>query len=133
MMDLLRNWWLESAGDPALLFMVRILSCVLALMASGVWLMLGLKTPISESTWARRDIRAFRVVVTCVGLALLVAAAYYFTAGMIEQARTSSPHRLIVANVANATLFLSLSLLGAFLRLAFTRKRAIKAARAVGL
>jgi len=48
---------------------------------------------------------------------------------VLEQVRTSSPHRLIFANAVHSLLFLALALFAAFLRLAFRRKVVVKASR----
>lgn len=123
-----QSWWLAEESGPGLLFAVRMLSAALGLFAAWSWVMLA-RTPIVDSAWEDCHRRRFGAVCRAVALSLGLACGYFVAGGVFEIERTSSPHRLIVGNVAWATLFLALSLMAIFMRFMFTRKVVVKAQR----
>lgn len=130
MFDTLREWWLGEASGPTLLFTVRIISTVFAVTACLVWAWLA-RARVSEASWTERDVRAFRILAGLVAFGSLYFALYFLTAGILESQRTSSPHRLLVANGANACLFIPLTLFGVFLKYRYTYKRVWKVTQQV--
>lgn len=129
MFEVLRDWWITPASDPLLLLVVRIASTVFALLCAWAWRRLA-HVPILEATWEARDVRTFHRVARVLMWWALLMACYTLMGGILEAERTSSPHRLLVANVALASLLLPTTLLGIFLQFVYTRKTAVKVKQA---
>lgn len=128
MLDVLRDWWLSEASGPGLLVTVRIISTVFSITSALAWVRLA-RARVSEASWQEWDVRTFRLAAWGVALGSLFVALYFLTAGVLESERTSSPHRLLVANFANACVFVPLTLFAVFLKARYTSKRVWKVTR----
>ncbi|WP_414656764.1 hypothetical protein ACINK0_11380 [Deinococcus sp. VB343] len=123
-----QSWWLTEESGPGLLFGIRMFTATLSLFASWAWLMLA-RTPIVESTWEECHRQRFRLVCYAVAVGLLLSCGYFLAGGVFESERTSSPHRLLVGNLAWSATFLPSILFAVYVRFMFTRKVAIKGRR----
>lgn len=123
-----QSWWLTEESGPALLFGVRMVTATLSLFASWAWWMLS-RTPIVESTWEECHRQRFRLACAAIAFGLLLCCGYFLAGGLFEGERTSSPHRLIVGNLAWSLTFLPSILFAVYMRFMFTRKIAVKVRR----
>ena len=129
-LDAARTLWLESAGGPELLAGCRMITGALSAMAAGAALLNSLRNIELEAIWTREDCRRFRIIGWLRTLGLVLAALYFFCAGVFEIDRTSSPVRLMVGNVAFSVMFLGSLLDSLAWRNHYKRKRMITEVKA---
>lgn len=103
-MEPLREWWNAAESGPELLFWVRLGVSAILLPALGMALWAVAQPVEREGTWDAAQYRRARFMNGWRVLGLLLLLTYLFTAGMLEVERTSSPHRLIFANIGQAVL-----------------------------
>lgn len=124
--DAVRALWLQSVGGPELLAGCRMVTGGLSAMAAGAALQNSLRSVEVEAIWGPRDCRRFQIIGWLRTIGLVMAALYFFCAGVFEVDRTSSPVRLMVGNVAFSLMFLGSLLDSLAWRNHYKRKRMIK-------
>lgn len=123
MFETARELWLQSASGPELLAGCRMVTGGLSLMAAGAALQNSLRSLELEATWTQEDCRRFKIIGWLKTAGLVMAALYFFCAGVFEVDRTSSPVRLLVGNAAFSTMFLGSMLDSLAWRNHYRRKR----------
>lgn len=118
--------WLGSSAGPQLLASARMVTGALSALAAAAAFQNAVRDLELEATWTRSDRTRFRIINWIKVLGLILSALYFFCAGVFELERTSSPHRLVVANVAFSTVFLGSFLDSLYWRNHYRRKRQIK-------
>jgi len=121
----LREWWLASAGDAMLLFLLRMTTASLALIACTLAWQNVIRPNEWERTWANGSYARLRVLNGMRAMFLTLCAVYFVGAGALEWERTYTPVRLVLGNVAFLGLFAWHAFDQLFWRLHFYRKRAI--------
>ena len=116
---------MDAASGPSLLFGARMITSSLATLAAIAALLNAWKPNEIESTWDKEDCKRFAVIGWMRAVALIAVALYYLCAGVFEVDRTSSPHRLLVGNIAMSSLFLGLWIDSVAWRFHYRRKRVI--------
>lgn len=101
-MEALREWWYAAESGPDLLFWIRLGVGALLLFAVLMAAWAVAQPPEREGTWDAAQYRRARFMNLWRVLGLLLLLTYVLTAGVLESERTSSPHRLIFANIAQA-------------------------------
>ncbi|GGO19439.1 hypothetical protein [Deinococcus humi] len=101
-MEILREWWYAAESGPETLFWIRLGVGAILLFAvlMAVWAVV--RPPEREGTWDAAQYKRARFMNVWRVLGLLLLLTYVLTAGVLEAERTSSPHRLIFANIAQA-------------------------------
>lgn len=115
--------WLMSVGGPEILGFFRVITGTLSLLAAGASVRNAVANLEMESTWTPWDCKRFKVINWIKTLGLILAALYYFCAGLFEIDRTSSPLRLILGNVAFSVMFLGILMDAQAWRVHYKRKR----------
>lgn len=103
-MEALREWWYAAESGPQMLFWVRlgVASIILLALFMACWAVV--KPAEREGSWDAAQYRRARFMNGWRVLGLLLLLAYLFMAGVLEVERTSSPHRLIFANIGQAIM-----------------------------
>ena len=116
--------WLSMVADPGVLMLLRVSSAVFSVVASTVAIRAALATDNLEMTWSHRECRIYRVLMSMLAASLVMIAIYFVCAGVFEVARTSSPVRLIAADIIFTLHLWTQILVLVFLRAQYGKKRA---------
>lgn len=116
--------WLSMVADPGVLMLLRVSCAVFAIVAATVAIRAAVATNSLELTWSARECRIYRVLMSMLAVSLVCIALYFTAAGVFEVARTSSPVRLIAADIIfTVHLWIEILIL-VFLRAQYGKKRA---------
>lgn len=125
LMNSLREWWLASAGDATLLFLLRMTTASFAALSAVLAWQNVIRPNEWERTWANGSYKRLRVLNAVRAVFLTTAACYFIGAGALELERTYTPWRLVIGNAALGGLFLWHALDQLFWRAHFRRKRVL--------
>lgn len=121
----LQELWLGSAGDPALLYVIRtICGAIAALTAMAVTLNAARPNRLEQS-WRGNECRVDQVTGWMLAVGLWGLTAYFFAAATFEMERTSTPNRLLFLDVFLTLINVSVLLRAVANRTRYSRKRAL--------